>query len=180
MGTLTMTIQFINPPKEGKARGFIKGTNETGASVSLGCFDDKLHLFERGQTYDIEFTDGQYQNVKTAILVSPPQRPAPPPVAAPPARPRVVAAIPAPPPPQAAPLPSYMPNGDINRQTHPLDAERMFVCSILNASIQAGRVHVEERELFEKTMMLRRLWQYAFQASDQFAMGEPQQRQARG
>ena len=38
----------------------------------------------------------------------------------------------------------------------------MFVCSTLNAFIQAGKVHLEPEQLAAATMMLRRLWQYAF------------------
>ena len=172
----TMTIAFVNPPKIGKGRGSIKGTDGT----QLGCFADKLHLFDQGQTYDVEFTETvsngvTYRNVKTATLIAPePRQPAAPvrSAASPPAQvPRT--ASPAPAPPSAA-------SGDINRQTHPIDAERMWVCATLTAFIKAGKVDLDPRSLGEATMMLRRLWQYSFAAQGGTFGGETQQRQVRG
>lgn len=57
----------------------------------------------------------------------------------------------------------------------------MFVCSTLNAFIQAGKVHLEPEQLAAATMMLRRLWQYAFNGNGGTltATAAPQQRQER-
>jgi hypothetical protein len=71
--------------------------------------------------------------------------------------------------------------GNTYRETCPKDAERMFVCSTLNAFIQAGKVHLEPEQLAAATMMLRRLWQYAFNGNGGTltATAAPQQRQDR-
>ena len=164
MPTRTMTVASIYPPKPGKARGNIK--SEDGSM--LGCFADKFHLFEIGQTYDVEYTETvsngvTYRNVKAATLIAPPprrQEPRQPTPAAQRPGPRAV-------PPAAAPKPQAAPSnlGDsynTYRETSAKDAERMFVCSTLNAFIQAGKVHLEMQQLVEATMMLRHLWQYAF------------------
>lgn len=46
--------------------------------------------------------------------------------------------------------------------TCPTDAERMFVCSILNALIQAGEVKNDKTALWTTTQMLRGLWKHTF------------------
>jgi hypothetical protein len=71
MPTTTMTVRYVNPPKPGKQRGSIKGTDDQ----ILGVFADKLHLFESGATYEIEYSETvsngvTYRNVKSA---TPPQ-----------------------------------------------------------------------------------------------------------
>src|SRR3984893_1568214 len=67
------------------------------------------------------------------------------------------------------------------RETCPRDAERMFVCSTLNAFIQAGKVHLEPEQLASATMMLRRLWQNAStgKGGTLTATAAPQQQQER-
>jgi hypothetical protein len=186
MPTTTMTIAYINPPKPGKQRGSIKGTD----GRFLGCFADKFHLFEIGQTYDVEYNEVPMngtilKTVKSATLIEPEPQPAPqpPPVrrtAASPAsasgRTVVGEASPA-----AAPPASPSTAGNTYRETCPKDAERMFVCSTLNAFIQAGKVHLEPEQLAAATTMLRRLWQYAFNGNGGIlaATAAPQQRQER-
>ena len=181
MPTTTMTVAYINPPKPGKQRGSIKGTD----GRFLGCFADKFHLFEIGQTYDIEYNEVPMngtilKTVKSATLIEPEPQPAPqpPPVrrtapspASASGRAVVGEASPAAAPPAA---------GNTYRETCPKDAERMFVCSTLNAFIQAGKVHLEPEQLAAATMMLRRLWQYAFNGNGGTltATAAPQQRRA--
>ena len=84
---------------------------------------------------------------------------------------------------EAAAAPPAPPSaaGNTYRETCPKDAERMFVCSTLNAFIQAGKVHLEPEQLAAATMMLRRLWQYAFNGNGGTltATAAPQQRQER-
>lgn len=149
MPTTTMTIQYVNPPKNGKQRGSIKSTD----GDMLGCFADKLHLFEVGGTYEIEYTQTEsggttYQNVKSATRVETP-----------------------------ANATSHAPvGGDIFRQTHPIDSERMFLCSVLNAFIQSGAVKLDKSELAAATTIIRGL--YRFNYGDGFAV--QQQRRANG
>jgi Domain of unknown function (DUF4142) len=83
--------------------------------------------------------------------------------------------------PAAPPPASPSAAGNTYRETCPKDAERMFVCSTLNAFIQAGKVHLEPEQLAAATMMLRRLWQYAFNGNGGTltATAAPQQRQER-
>ena len=184
MPTTTMTVAYINPPKPGKQRGSIKGTD----GRFLGCFADKFHLFEIGQTYDIEYNEVPMngtilKTVKSATLIEPDPKPTPHPTPSarrtspPPASGRAAeagtAAV------QSAP---QSPAGGFNtyRETCSRDAERMFVCSTLNAFIQAGKVHLEPEQLAAATMMLRRLWQYAFNGNGGTltATAAPQQRRA--
>lgn len=80
MPTTTMTIAYINPPKPGKQRGSIKGTD----GRFLGCFADKFHLFEIGQTYDVEYNEipmngTVLKTVKSATLIEPDLQLMPPP-----------------------------------------------------------------------------------------------------
>jgi hypothetical protein len=68
---MTMTVKYVNPPKAGKQRGSIKGTDDQ----ILGVFADKMHLFEAGATYEIEYTETTssgvtYRNVKSATAVA--------------------------------------------------------------------------------------------------------------
>jgi len=143
MSTITMTIARINPPKPDKKRGTLEGTD----GVRIGVFAEKLHLFNVGNTYEIEHTDGEYRNVLSARQVSAPVV-------------SLDAARAA-----AAPTAAQFQTKEFGWQTHPVDAERMFVCSILNAAITAGRVNLDRKELAETTMMLRGLWNYAFVAN---------------
>jgi hypothetical protein len=108
MPTMTMTVRYVNPPKAGKQRGSIKGTDDQ----ILGVFADKLHLFEPGSTYDIEYTETvssgvTYRNVKSVTAVA------------------------------AAPTASTGPTTATHntyRETSANDAKRMFVCANLSWS----------------------------------------------
>jgi hypothetical protein len=112
MPTTTMTVKYVNPPKAGKQRGSIKATD----GQILGVFADKLHLFEPGSTYEIEYTETisngvTYRNVKSATVIAAPAD--------------------TPTPPAPATFHGY-------RETSPTDAKRMFVCANLTALIRAG------------------------------------------
>lgn len=151
MPIVTMTVKYINLPKPGKQRGTIKGTDDQ----FIGVFADKIKLFEVGKTYDIDYSetvsgDVTYKNVKSATLVA---------SAPEPQRAQQTSNYVAP----AANASAAFPEG-VNRQTHPVDAERMFVCSTLNAFIQAGKIHMDPKELIEATTLLRRLWHHTFNA----------------
>src|SRR5437016_10598295 len=65
----TVTIAYVNQPKEGKKMGSIKTTNGQYFNVYL----DKLGLFGVGQTYEIEYGSREFQgkmyhNVKSVSL----------------------------------------------------------------------------------------------------------------
>jgi len=137
--TATITVKYVNAPKEGKSRGSIKGTN----NEFFGVPANKLSQFEPGMTYDIRYTqDGEWRTVVSGTLIEP-------------ARKATTAATSG-----AAP-----PAGDTNRATHPTDAERMFVCSLLNASITSRVVSLDPKDLAEATMTFKRLWNFAFVAN---------------
>lgn len=150
MPTIRMCIKYINPPKQGKQRGSIKGTDDT----FIGCFPDKLALFEPGRTYDIEVTETEsngvtYQNVKSAKLVE-------------------IA-------PAAAASSS---TSNTYRETCPSDAKRMFVCAQLSALIRAGEVKNDKAALWTTTQMLCALWDHTFGDASTFHASEAQR--ARG
>src|SRR5437016_13153417 len=68
----TVTIAYVNQPKEGKKMGSIKTANGQYFNV----YPDKLNLFEVGQTYAIEYDSREFQgkmyhNVKSVSPSSP-------------------------------------------------------------------------------------------------------------
>jgi hypothetical protein len=145
--TATVKIKYVNSPKEGKTRGSVKGTNNEFFGVDVS----KLSLFEVGMTYDIRYTEnGEWRTVVSATLIEPERKAAPQPATRP----------------AAAPVATSVPGGDINRQTHPIDAERMFVCSMLNASIAARVIDPRDlKEMGQATTNFKRLWSFAFMAN---------------
>ena len=139
MTTTTVTVKYVNPPKDGKKRGTIKTTDDQ----FIGVWADKIHLFEVGKTYEIELTETEsngvtYRNVKTVKMVAGPE-PAP-----------VVT--------------SKSSGGGYNnyREMSPKDAEGSFVCATLGALIRAGEVKNDKAQLWATTNMLRALWQHTF------------------
>jgi hypothetical protein len=154
MSKITLTVAEIRRPAEGKERGNIIGQDGT----KLGCFREKLSLFAIGNAYEIEISDGDYKNVKSAKLLSAGN-----------------------PQPQQAAAPSPAANGHSNgnghyRQTDPLDAERMFVCATLTALIKAGEVKNDKTQLYHTTNMLRALWAHTFGNGGTFTASEAGQR----
>jgi hypothetical protein len=152
MPTMTMTVRYVNPPKLGKQRGSIKGIDDQ----ILGVFADKMHLFEPGQTYEIEYTETAsngvtYRNVKSATAVATP--------------PAVT---------EAAPAAAY----NRHRETSPTDAKRMFVCANLSALIRAGEVKNDKASLWNATQLLCSLWDHTFGEAGTFRASEAQR--ARG
>ena len=146
--TTTATIKYVNPPKPGKQRGSIKTT----ADEFFGVWADKIHLFEVGKTYEIDFTETEssgvtYRNVKSV---------------------KMVASLPA----STAAAPASN-SGNVYRETCAKDAERMFTCSILNAFIQSGKVSLNGPELVNHTLMLRKVWQHTFGQTAEAAMVVP-------
>ena len=148
MPTMTMTVKYVNPPKAGKQRGSIKGADDQ----ILGVFADKVHLFEPGSTYDIEYTETvssgvTYRNVKSATAVA-------------------AAAAPA----NAAPSAAH----NTYRETSANDAKRMFVCANLSALIRAGEVKNYKASLWNATQLLCSLWDHTFGEAGTFRASEAQ------
>jgi hypothetical protein len=143
MAQVTLTIAEIRPPAEGKTRGNIIAAD----GRKFGCFREKFGLFQVGGTYDVEISDGQYQNVVSAKPIA---------AASPAAAPTQQAA-------PSAPAANGHGNGNGHyRQTDPVDSERMFVCATLTALIRAGEVKNDKSQLFHTTNMLRLLFQHTF------------------
>jgi hypothetical protein len=144
MPHVTLTIAEIRRPPGGKDRGNIIGID----GKKFGCFREKLPMFSIGSTYDIEVTDGQYQNVKSAKLIAAATSPT--------AR-------------QSAPTPQPNGNGNGNgyyRPTSPVDAERMFVTATLGAFIKAGKIEPELNKVATAITVLRQAYQRGFAAAE--------------
>ena len=152
MPTMTMTVKYVNPPKAGKQRGSIKGADDQ----ILGVFADKMHLFEPGSTYEIEYTETEssgvtYRNVKSATAVA------------------------------AAPTtstPSAPTGHNTYRETSANDAKRMFVCANLSALIRAGEVKNDKASLWNATQLLCSLWEHTFGDAGTFRTSEAQRARA--
>lgn len=139
MAQVTLTIAEIRQPAVGKDRGVIIGA----CGTKLGCFREKLPQFALHQTYDIEVTDGQYANVKSAKLIA--------------------AASPQPQQ-NASPRPAAngAGNGNGYRSTDPTDAKRIFVCANLTAMIRAGKVENTKESLWATTQILCQVYDHTF------------------
>lgn len=66
-----LTVKYVNPPKEGSKRGSIKTIDDE----FYGVWPETMHVFEPGQTYDVEYSERTsegrtYRNVKSARLKS--------------------------------------------------------------------------------------------------------------
>lgn len=137
MNTQTISVAYVNPPKNPKGPGSIKDTE--GRYWKLWTKDTPLDQFAVGQSYDIVFETDQYQGKDQHTIKR--------------ATPRGGAVAP------------NNGNGQAPRQpTAPTDAERMFTCSLLNAFIQAGKIDLSPGELTSSTNLLRSVWQETFGA----------------
>ena len=145
MPTLTGQVEFVNPPAEGKKTGSIKLHD----GRIIGVFPDKLSLFTQGRTYEIEYSEREWQG-KTYMTAK-----------------------------SAKPLDGFPPNNSrpasggpkesafVRPATPGTDAERMFVCSLTNAFIAAGHVDLKRESVSATVQMLRAAWRETF--------GNPQQ-----
>jgi hypothetical protein len=156
MPTTQMTIKLINQPGS-TGRGSIVGTDDQ----RLGIFPEKAGLFEVGKTYEIDYTETDrngrtLRNVKNAkqVAASPP---ASEPFVSGAYRPSATT--------QAAAAPASNGNG-YYRPTSPQDSERMFVCSLMNAFIQAGKIEPEQWKVITAINVLRTAYQKTFGFDD--------------
>jgi hypothetical protein len=136
MSTQTqIEVAYVNDPKPGGKKGSVK----TKDGAYYGVWADKLSLFKPGGTYEVEYDESQFQgktyrNIKTdkgikTILEPGTETPD-----------------------------QYKSNGTFKYATNPTDAERMFVCSILNAYVAAGKVMLNSTEIEHGVKMLRSVW----------------------
>lgn len=151
MPTTRMTIKYVNEPKEGKSRGSIKATDDT----FLGCPQALLKLFEKGKTYDVTYSEsGEWKTVTGATEVET-------------ERPRLAASNPS-------------PTSQTKYETCAKDAERMYVCSLVNAFIQAGKIEPTAEHVTKATNAMRVAWQRTFGGQDGTFQASEAGRVARG
>ena len=137
MQKATVTVDFVNPPKDGKKFGSIK-TKELGY---VSVWPDKLDNFKKGQKYTIQYetTDSGYHNFKAMAGGDFPDSDlgdtgvAPPPL----------------------PKPNYQ-----TAPSRPVDPtpERIFVCGIVNSAVSSGRVELDRDAIIALVNEARSAW----------------------
>jgi len=134
MPNATVTVAYVNPPKPGKKMGSIKDTNDE----YYGVYPEKLSLFQKGGTYEIDYlVQGDFKKVRDV-------------------KPAGGMAL--------SGGTTQNGNGGNYRPTSPVDAERMYVCSLVNAGIQAGRIDFTEGAIEAATNAARNAWRNTFGA----------------
>ena len=159
----TVTVQYVNGPKPGKKLGTIKTREDEYFYVR----PDMLRHFQQGETYDLGYTETQGNNglpLRTVQKAVPVKRAAADPTENYPSR--QAARRDAEPQREPPRQPQNGSGGGYYRPTSPRDAERMFVCSTLNAFIQTGRVAEDVTALTGYVDMLRQVWRATFGADD--------------
>jgi hypothetical protein len=137
MPQATITARWVNPPKEGKKLGTIK----TDTNELYGVYPEMLSKFQQNGIYEVEYTERTFDDGRTfkTIKAVAPKGMAPRPVGGRPMAPR---------------------------ETSMKDAERMFVCSILNAGVQAGKLEFNRAALETAVNGLRQVWAETFGAHE--------------
>ena len=142
MNTATIEVKYVNPPKDGKQYGSIKGINNDSWPVKK----ERIHEFEPGNQYEIAFTEANngFKNIIGVKRIAAPVEEA----AVIPGnfvhddmQPRNGATLTAKPAPviRQAQQPAAQTNG-YYRPTHPRDARRMFITATLGHFIETGRL----------------------------------------
>lgn len=149
MPNATITVKYVNPPKPGAQKGSVKDATGTLYMV----YADKLAQFQPNNSYEVEYlsdTGKDGREWRTIQKVNGSQ--------AAPAQAGGFSAG------YSGPRRSA---GNTYRETSQRDAERMFVCSLLNASIRAGVVGINATDLVPAVNALRDTWDATFGAEDQ-------------
>lgn len=150
MPNATITVKYVNQPKPGGRKGNVK----TADGQYFGVWADKLGAYQPNGVYNIEYDEetGQDGRVWKTIKSAAPngQAPTPSPINSGYSGPRRNA-------------------GNTYRETSQRDAERMFVCSLLNAGITSGRVELTQSSLIEAVNTLRDTWDATFGVEQQQA-----------
>ncbi len=134
--TARITISFVNPAKPGKTNGSIK----TKDDQLYGVKPDMLSLFQPKGTYDVEFTERQFngQTYKTVTSVKPVQDT-----------------------PQQQASSGAIAGGKYGA-TDMVTAERIFVCGALNAAISGGHTDLNTEHLTNLVNIFRLVWDDTF------------------
>jgi hypothetical protein len=142
VGTKIVTISFVNQPKQ---PGGKKGTIKTKDNEIYGVWADKLANFQPGKTYEIKFEESEYNGKTYRTVTNWTEKTA-----------------------EQPPAGNGSGNGNGGQQyyrpTSPVDAERMFVTSLVNAGVQAGKVNFSGVEIAAAVNAAREAWQQTFGA----------------
>jgi hypothetical protein len=133
MSTATVHVRYVNQPGEGKKLGTIKDVD----GVVYGVAPEKLSLFQPGHQYSVEYSEREWQGrtFRTITAVSNGSG-------------------------VSIPLPARRPPF---RETSPVDAERMFVCGLLNAAVAAGKVEpISAASIIGCVQAARAAWRATF------------------
>lgn len=170
MQTATVDVKYVNPPKEGKQYGSIKGVNNDSWPVKK----ERIHEFEPGKQYEIAFTQAAsgFRNIIGVKAVVPAAEPeiirgnfTHVDMQAPQRNGATLMARPAPQiaqPRQAAP----QPNG-YYRPTHPRDARRMFITATLGHFIETGRVDCNAQAIANAVMEIAAAYDHVLAKDDE-------------
>ena len=154
----TITVAFVNQPKEGKKTGTVKDTNDQFWLV----WPNKLSQFQPGETYEVVYEQkGPLRCITThhSVATEPQLRQMP---AKPQGEPR--------PSPQPAPAPQ---NGNgFYRPTHPKDARRMFVTATLGHFIETGRVDLDGQKIADAIMQILAAYDATMAKDDEDRQGQ--------
>jgi hypothetical protein len=129
----------------------------TSDGKQYGCWTDKLAKLglEQGATYNVETESFETDSGNTLFNIT--------------AAKRVTIGVP-----DASKdsgthrTPAAQPSGGNGyyRPTSPVDSERMFVCSLMNAFIQAGKIEPEQTRVVRAIEVLRNAYQATFGSDD--------------
>ena len=124
MQTATVEVKYVNPPKEGKQYGSIRGANNDSWPVKA----DRIREFEPNKAYEIAYTEGSngFKNIIGVKRIVPQAQPQPGQFE------QFDAAKPSTKPAAAA--------NQYYRPTAPQDARRMFITATLGKFIATGRI----------------------------------------
>jgi hypothetical protein len=130
----TITVKYVNQPKAGKKKGTIKSAD----GQMFGVWANQLSEFTPDMIYEIEYSEEAWngQTYRTISKATP-----------------------------KATAPASNGNGakyNTYRETSPTDAERMFVCSLLNAAISAGKLPLTRDSIIDAVNNTRAAWMNTF------------------
>src|SRR6185437_13830840 len=128
----SVVCRYVNPPK-GKGPASIK--DDQGNYWKFWTNKIPLERFQPGNTYSVGYETEDYQGKeqRTITAVSLPQE-------------------------QAPKISNGVAKPEMGRQTPAQDAERMFVCSMVNAGIRAGQLQFTTTDLVSAVECARATW----------------------
>lgn len=141
MQTATVEVKYVNPPKNGRQYGSIKGANNDTWPVKA----DRLREFEPNNAYEIAYTKGTngFPNIIGVKRLG--------------SEPQMQGEFT-----QVAPQPLPTPLQAPAQSTKATQSEHIFACGGLYRDIEMGRVGTSEDELVERTILWRNVYRRAF------------------